>query len=250
MANVREAFSNANDYEIVPGEGIKKKEAVVVKAHTRKVTPKKVTTKKTAKKSKKRMPVKTIAKTVAWLLVIQMVAGYFAYAWYLHGKLGEEIMSLTGETIIVEKIVEIEVEPTKSSPVETTHKAESDEIAEFRKHIKAYFPQEEEANGMKMIKCEGKNDPNALYEVKGVEYSVGLFQINLYDKKTGWLLGEQRAAYAKKHMGYTGSDLKDFEAWLKVPENNIQYGSHIWERHDWGSTASWFNCARYTGIVK
>jgi len=68
----------------------------------------------------------------------------------------------------------------------------------------------DKALAYKIMMCESGGNPNALNDnPKTGDYSVGLFQINLY-----------------------GDNAKDrpSEDWLKVPENNISYAYELYKK--------------------
>jgi hypothetical protein len=72
--------------------------------------------------------------------------------------------------------------------------------------------------------CESNGNPNALNNNPATnDYSVGLFQINLY--------GNLRAD-------------RPSEEWLKVPANNIEYAYTLYSQSGW---KPWVNCGRKTG---
>lgn len=74
------------------------------------------------------------------------------------------------------------------------------------------------------MECESGGNPEALNNnpLTG-DYSVGLFQINLY------------GANAKTRPS---------EEWLKVPENNISYAYELYKNGGWGH---WKNCYNKIG---
>jgi len=74
------------------------------------------------------------------------------------------------------------------------------------------------------MNCESGGDPEVINTVSP-DYSVGLFQINLYGN-----LAKSRPS----------------EEWLKVPENNIAYAYELYQGRGW---VHWLNCARMKGVL-
>jgi hypothetical protein len=73
----------------------------------------------------------------------------------------------------------------------------------------------------KIMGCESSLNPNAInVNHRTLDYSVGLFQVNLYGNL---------------------SSVRPSKEWLLVPENNIEYAYQIWLKQGY---SAWRNCYR------
>lgn len=91
--------------------------------------------------------------------------------------------------------------------------------------LKKYFGNSWQQAKLVML-CESGGNPNALNTNANTrDYSVGLFQINLYGN-----LKNSRPS----------------EKWLRVAENNIKYASQL---YGWHGFRPWLNCARKNGLL-
>jgi hypothetical protein len=85
---------------------------------------------------------------------------------------------------------------------------------QWRGLVAKHFPANQVDTALKVMACESGGNSSALNNnPRTGDYSVGLFQINLFGR-----LATSRPS----------------EAWLKVPENNIQYASRM-ARNGWGA---------------
>jgi hypothetical protein len=71
-----------------------------------------------------------------------------------------------------------------------------------------------------VAKCESGLNTNALLSSK-VEYSVGIFQINLAKN-----YGQGKHIHWDKALG---ANLEEKQTWLEIPENNIEVAYKIWK---------------------
>jgi hypothetical protein len=81
-----------------------------------------------------------------------------------------------------------------------------------------------------IMMCESGGNPQRVNDnPKTKDYSVGLYQINLYG-------GNART--------------RPSEEWLKIPENNIEYAYKLYKSQGnrFGTTGGWFNCSKKHGI--
>jgi|GEM_PF-1396322 len=86
-------------------------------------------------------------------------------------------------------------------------------VERWRPLVAKYFPANQVNNALSVMKGESGGNPNAINDnPRTRDYSVGLFQINLY------------GGLAKSRPS---------EAWLLIPENNIAYASRVWKNQGW-----------------
>lgn len=88
-----------------------------------------------------------------------------------------------------------------------------------------------------IVQCESGGNPNAV-DKSDIEYSVGLFQINLMVWRSILSTPEWVGA------GNDGGDERIAE-WLKVPRNNVSFADFIYRKN--GNWQDW-SCARSLGF--
>jgi len=94
-----------------------------------------------------------------------------------------------------------------------TQKNFTGSVERWRPLVAKYFPANQVNNALAVMKGESGGNPNSINDnPRTRDYSVGLFQINLYGK-----LAKSRPS----------------EAWLLIPENNIAYASRVWKNQGW-----------------
>lgn len=77
-----------------------------------------------------------------------------------------------------------------------------------------------------IMECESRGKPKEVNDNPATgDYSVGLFQVNLYGE-----LSENRPS----------------EEWLKNPKNNIDYAHKLYKQGSW---THWRNCAEQVGVL-
>lgn len=87
-------------------------------------------------------------------------------------------------------------------------------VEQWRPLVAKHFPPNQVDTALRVMSCESGGNPNALNNnPRTGDYSVGLFQINLFGN-----LANSRPS----------------EEWLKVPENNISFAARM-SRNGWGA---------------
>ena len=87
-------------------------------------------------------------------------------------------------------------------------------VEQWRTLVAKHFPPNQVDTALRVMSCESGGNPNALNNnPRTGDYSVGLFQINLFGN-----LANSRPS----------------EEWLKVPENNISFAARM-SRNGWGA---------------
>lgn len=90
----------------------------------------------------------------------------------------------------------------------------TEKVEIYRPLVARFFPENQIENALKIMTCECKSgNPVTVNDNPATgDYSVGLFQINLYGN-----LAKARPS----------------EEWLKSAENNIQYASQVFSKQGW-----------------
>lgn len=171
-------------------------------------------------------------KYLAGLLVVLLLTGSMCNDWIIENKFANaDIMDKRGKVLVLNQVMQRNVE------LEDTVKQQTAELEAYnakhpnptREEIEAYvrkiFAKDNPRMALEIShrECNPKNPAYPkCHNKSAIEHSVGLFQINLYNKNH-WI-------HAERIPGVT---MEEKIAWLEDPMNNTLYAFWIKSTSDW-----------------